>query len=363
MRIPVARRPAPAGGRASPVGRGGRARPAPSLLALGDLMLDVVVAPDRAPERGTDVPGVIGFRQGGSAANTARTFASLGGRASLVAGVGDDAWARWLAASLRAEGVRTYLARAAGPTGRVAALVDPDGERSFVTQRGGADALRPSHLEERWFLGLGVLHVTAYSLVTEPVSRAALKAARMARQQGAMVSVDLSSRGPLLAFGVERVSERLAELAADIMFADRGEAAALLGSTAPRALPDLLGVAPLAVVKSGPQGCRVLWRDGAGPDVLAIDVAAARVSAAETTGAGDAFAAGFLHALLSSTPEPSPGQAPASPERVLASPERALASPGAHPAWSALQLRRAALAGHRAAASLLRGRRPPLAIR
>lgn len=319
-------------------------------------MLDVVVAPERAPERGTDVPGVIGFRQGGSAANTARSFASLGGRASLVAGIGDDAWARWLVASLRAEGVRTYLARAAAPTGRVTALVDPDGERSFVTQRGAADALRPSHLEERWFLGLGVLHVTAYSLVSEPVSRAALKAARMARQQGAMVSVDLSSRGPLRAFGVDRTRERLEELAADIMFADQGEAAALLGSTAPRALSDLLGVAPLAVVKSGPQGCRVLWRDAAGPDVLAIDVAAARVSAADTTGAGDAFAAGFLHALLSSMPERSPGHA-------LASPGHALASTGAQPAWSALQLRRAALAGHRAAASLLRGRRPQLAIR
>ena len=58
------------------------------LVALGDLVLDVVVAPERSVESGTDVPGTLRFRAGGSAANVARSFAHLGGAASFVGSVG-----------------------------------------------------------------------------------------------------------------------------------------------------------------------------------------------------------------------------------------------------------------------------------
>src|SRR5688572_13609772 len=64
----------------------------PLLVALGDLMLDVVVAPTRAIERGTDVPGSVTFRRGGSAANVCAAFVRAGGRARLVTCVGTDPW-------------------------------------------------------------------------------------------------------------------------------------------------------------------------------------------------------------------------------------------------------------------------------
>ncbi len=178
----------------------------PRLVALGDLLLDVVVTPERPIERGTDVPGTLAFRRGGSAANTAATFAHIGGRASLITSVGDDFWAGRLLSALRADGVRVHAARQHGNSGRLAALIGEHGERSFVTQRGVADAVDRDDVEARWLRGADVLHVPAYSLFGQPIGAAALHAAELARAAGALVSTDLSSQGPLLEFGVRRAA-------------------------------------------------------------------------------------------------------------------------------------------------------------
>jgi sugar/nucleoside kinase (ribokinase family) len=307
----------------------------PALVALGDLLLDVVVTPERPIERGTDVPGRLGFRRGGSAATTAAGFARLGGRSSLITSLGDDAWASWLLASLRAEGVEVHAVRRPGPSGRLAALIDEHGERSFVTERGVADALDAKQVVRGWIRGHDVLHVPAYSLFGEPIRAAAIYASELARQDGVLVSTDLSSEGPLLAYGVRKTRARLAELGPDILFANRAEAAALLRQGGRRAWPRLLTQAPLVVVKDGVWGCRVLWdEDGA---TRQLDVATTRIGRkVDTTGAGDAFAAGFLYSLLGAG-----GRAATDRDQAL---------------------RKAALAGHRAAGDALRRGRPELEL-
>lgn len=308
----------------------------PRLVAFGDLLLDVVVTPVRPIERGTDVPGSLAFRRGGSAANTAAAFARLGGDAALITSLGDDAWAERLQSSLRADGVHLHAARHPGPSGRLAALIDERGERSFVTERGAADQLAPADLRPSWLRGAEVLHVPAYSLLNEPIGSAALAAADRARGTGAIISADLSSEGPLLAYGVRRSRARLAELAPDILFANRAEAAALLREGGRRAWARLLGQAALVVVKDGVWGCRVLWAEG--KVTRQVDVAATRVGRrVDTTGAGDAFAAGFLFSLLGSG-----GRDAMDRDRAL---------------------RRAAMAGHRAAGAALRRGRPQLELR
>ena len=129
---------------------------------------------------------------------------------------------------------------------------------------------------------------------------------------------------------------RIADLAPDVLFANRDEAAAILRRTGRRAWPQLLAMAPLVVVKDGVAGCRVLWRDVEADAVLQIDVAAKRVGRVDSTGAGDAFAAGFLFALL---------------------------KPGHRSALSrARSLLGAASAGHRAAADALRRQRPEITL-
>lgn len=310
----------------------------PRLVSLGDLVLDIVARPERRVASGTDVPGTISFRAGGSAANTCRAFAGLGGAATLICAVGHDRSGRRLVSALRAEGVVVRAATVEAATARLVALVSAHGaargERSFVTQRGAADKLRTAHVDAAWFRGAHFLHLPAYSLLAGPLSRAALAACGHARRAGSLVAVDLASRQPLLDLGRGPAMERIAAAAPDILFANGDEAAALAGGPG---AGDLLRLAPLVVVKEGAAGCRVIWRPGSGAETREIVVATGPLEAADTTGAGDAFDAGFLHHLAAGSGDP----------------------PHTRPL---LDLRRAAVAGHRAAARLLTRPRPELAI-
>jgi sugar/nucleoside kinase (ribokinase family) len=310
--------------------RGKRAR----LLSIGDLAFDIVVRAQSGVDEGTDVPGTIGFRAGGSAANVARAFAGLGGAAAFVGAVGRDATARRLVAALRAAGVTVHAVTRPGATARLLVLIGPTGERSFVTDRGTADSLRPADVRGDWLKRIDVLHLPAYSLLTPPLSEAAVTTAVAAHGAGALVSVDLASRRPLLSVGIMRARGRIAAVAPDLLFGNLEEATAIAGRNPVRRLLDL---APVLVVKEGAAGCRVLWRADEPGEVLEIEVATKPVATLDTTGAGDAFDAGFLHWLIANEYRPdSPRQAAA--------------------------LRRAALAGHRAATRLLTSARPELVV-
>lgn len=306
---------------------------APSLVVLGDLMLDVVARAEAGLRPGSDVEGLVQFRVGGSAANVARAFARLGGTATLICAVGRDGWAGRLVASIRADGVRVHAIRATGASGRLLALVGTDGERTFVTERGATDRIGPTDLRASWFRGAGALHVPAYGLIRDDpyaTARHAVGLLREATVAGCgLVSVDLASYGPLRDLGVAVAKRRVASLAPDVLFANHREAAAITGRRAH--LVPLLDLAPVVVVKEGAGGCRVLWRSDAEPGRL--EVATAPIAASDTTGAGDAFAAGFLRTLMTS-------EAPV----------------------SGTVLRRAALAGHRSAGDLLRRPRPTLSL-
>lgn len=299
-------------------------------LVLGDLVLDVVLAPERPIETGTDVPGTVGLRQGGSAANTARWLARLGIETQLVCAVGRDGAGRSLVKQLVADGVRVRAARIAGQrTGRIGVVVAPSGERSFVADRRAALALRPDHLKAEWFARLDLIHVPGYSLMGEPIASAARAAVGLARSAGAKVSSDLSSIGPLLAHGRRAARDLVAAIAPDVLFATEAEAQAFLGRYA---VDPMLDHAPIVVIKRGSRGARVLALDTGG-EILRFDVATAQVVAADTTGAGDAFNAGFLAGWLGSR---------------------------ATGRTTADSLHRASMAGHRAAARQLGATKPEL---
>ncbi len=269
----------------------------PSVVVLGDLILDVTTALREPIAAGTDAPATIRFHQGGSAANTARTLARLGARVSFVGSVGRDAWGSALVRSLRDAGVAVHAPRVPAATARIVVLVATDGERSFATERGAADGLQPGHLQAAWFRR-DALHMPAYSLFNPPLRDAAFAAAAFMREAGGLVSVDLASRRPLLARGRQAAQRDLREIAPDLLFANMDEAAALVGG---RGRDALLEIAPVVALKQGSSGCLVLVRRGS--DVIALAVATRAVEATDTTGAGDAFDAGFLYAWLSASAE------------------------------------------------------------
>jgi ribokinase len=298
---------------------------------LGDLMLDVVLAPARALESGTDVPGRVALVQGGSAATTARWLGRLGARTSLIAAVGRDTAGRALVDAIRADDVTPHVSRVAGArTGRIGVIVTPDGERSFVADRGAADLLAPGDIKAAWFSHADALHLPVYSLLGVPLGVAGRRAIELARAADALVSVDLASIGPLLANGRRAARGLIAEVAPDLLFGTAAEAEALLGG---RGIDGLLDLAPTAVVKRGAKGATVLSR--AGEARSRFEVAAEHILALDTTGAGDAFDAGFLVGWFAAR---SAGRSlPAS-------------------------LQRAALAGHRAAARHITSPRPELSL-
>jgi sugar/nucleoside kinase (ribokinase family) len=297
---------------------------------LGDLALDVVLAPARPLEHATDVPGVVRLYQGGSAANAARWLARLGIRTTLICAVGRDGSGRALVAALRADGVDVRAARPAGArTARIGMLVDATGERTFVADRGAADLLAPDDLRASWLAGAGVLHLPAYSLLGSPLGDAARRAVELARAAGAVVAVDLASAAPLLAGGRRAAHGIIEAVAPDLLFTTGAEAAAFLGA---RDVAGLLRFAPVAVVKRGPDGATLLVRSDAGPAVR-LEVATRPLAAADTTGAGDAFDAGFLASWLEAGRSAAPGD-----------------------------LRRAVVAGHRTATRQIGAPRPELAL-
>jgi sugar/nucleoside kinase (ribokinase family) len=308
-----------------------RPRP-PRIVTVGDLRLDAVIRPSRPLERGTDVPGDVLLRQGGSAANTARWVARLGARSTLVTSVGRDAVGRALLGSLRGDGVTVRASRASTrPTGRIGVIVMFGGERSFVADRGAADELRPADLNARWFAS-DLVHLPAYSLIGSPLGEAGRRAIELGREAGALVSLDLASAAPLLAKGRRAARRLVAEAAPDILFSTAAEAEAYLGTYD---VGGLVESAALAIVKRGAGGATVLSRAAGDGTVLRFEVATPALTAADTTGAGDAFDGGFLVAFLSAAPEAR---------------------------FRPASLRRAALAGHRAAARQLRGGSPELSF-
>ena len=257
----------------------GTASGASVICTLGDLLLDVIVLAPQPLAPGADTPVEARLSSGGQAANVASWVAELGGSARLIAKRADDEAGRLARSLLEGRGVEVAGPVGEGRTGVVVAFVGPDGDRSMATDRGVAPELRADELEPDLFAGCTWLHVSGYSLLAEPIGEAALAAARLARQEGGRVSVDLSSWSTIREHGAQRFRAKVEELAPDVVFANEAEWEMLGGAYAH---------AETAVVKRGSRGVEV--RTWAGVE----EHAPLGAAVVDTTGAGDALAAGFL---------------------------------------------------------------------
>jgi sugar/nucleoside kinase (ribokinase family) len=258
------------------------------LAVVGDLVEDVVVRLEGPIHLASDTSAAITRRLGGSAANVAAAAAHLGHASRFLGQVGDDPPGRRLVAELSALGVDTDHVRTAGDTGTIVVLVDPAGERTMLTDRRAC--LELTGPDPTWLAGVDVLHVPMYSLVDGPLGVTATRLVGWCHERGIDVSIDVSSVAVVEARGRDATRQLLASLEPAVVFANGPEALAL-------GVAGAVGAA-VTVVKRGSDPV-VLHVPGADPveiPAVAID----RVS--DSTGAGDAFAAGFLTASWRTDP-------------------------------------------------------------
>jgi ribokinase len=239
------------------------------ICVLGDAHLDVVVRVSGPVAEETDTPARTSVGVGGQAANVAAWVAALGGRARLIAARGSDPAAGLVAAELARRGVELAGPVLDGRTGVVVSLSDGGRSRSMLTDRGTGPRLDAAAIDPAWLHDCTWLHLPAYSLVSWPVRGAALAAAGHVAHR----SIDLSSTAALRDYGVARFRELAARLRPEVVFGTEAEA----GLVGPVDGAEM-------VVKLGPRGVRIGGRVyPAGP-----------AAPADATGAGDAFAAGYL---------------------------------------------------------------------
>jgi ribokinase len=242
------------------------------VCTLGDLLLDIVVKLAKPLAEGDDTHADTRVGGGGQAANVAAWAAALGAEARFIGKRGADAAGELVEADLLRRAVDVLGPPPTGRNGVVVSLVELDGSRTMVSDRGVAPELAPEELEEEWFARCEALHVSGYSLMREPIGTAAERAVELARAAGARISVDLSSVNVIRDFGAERLGERVARIRPDVVFGNEAEHEELPVSSQSR------------IVKRGAAGATI---DGGDYPAVPGDVV-------DTTGAGDALAAGYL---------------------------------------------------------------------
>ncbi|MGH8868457.1 MAG: carbohydrate kinase family protein [Actinomycetes bacterium] len=267
--------------------------PAHPVVVVGPVMHDVVAVAEHAVAYGSDTPARVSTRGGGAGANVAAWLAGTGTPTVLVARVGADAAGDAEQAGLSGQGVTLRVTRDPGrPTGACVVLVSPDGQRTMLPDQGANAALAPTDVPEGEFRSGRHLHLSGYVLLDPGSREAGLHALALARDAEMTVSVDPASAAPLSTVGAEAFLAWTT--GADLLLPNEAETHVLAGTDdTDRALATLAGTYGAVICTRGRRGA--VWAAaGHAPVARPADP----VPVVDTTGAGDAFAAGTIAAWL-----------------------------------------------------------------
>lgn len=265
---------------------GRRSARGPLIVSVGDLIDEIAVRLTAPWRRGSDAAAQITRRRGGSAANVAVAVAAAGGRARFLGAIGSDATGDSLEAALRSANVEPILQRE-GRSPSIIVVVEPDGERTMLPDRGVATSL--THPGPTLLTGAAWLHAPAYSLMGEPLATTTKRLLQEAKRAGIPTSLDASSVGALAEWGPEESRSRFAASGATHLFANEEEAEYL--DLIQRPIIDVT-----LIIKRGAGVAEVRADNG---EVLASIAAVPLEGTIDSTGAGDAFAGGLLVARAS----------------------------------------------------------------
>lgn len=225
---------------------------------------------------------------GGSASNTIAGIASLGGKAAFFGKLGNDEIGEFYRSDLARNGVQPIFLPSSLMSGYCTVLITPDGERTFCTYLGASADLNADDIHPESFAGYDFFHVEGYMVQNHALIE---KAIRLAKESGLNVSIDLASYNV-----VNENRDFLHDLIdkyVDIVFANEDESMAYTGLQPSEAVNAISKQCEIAVVKVGKKGSYVQR----GTEMYHIGAITSQCL--DSTGAGDLYAAGFLHGLCS----------------------------------------------------------------
>lgn len=241
-------------------------------------------------EQGINVSKMV---TGGSGANVIKGMAQLGSKCGIVGKVGDDEKGKYYAKKLKVLGVTPLFEKGSLPTGQAICLITPDGERTFRTYLGASHSLSSLCLgEEIWPKDLKLFHVEGYQLMDRDLLIRALK---HAQNRNVKISLDLANV-EIVRRNKEFIEDILKKYV-DIVFCNEREARILTGTSALESCDQLASWCEVAVVTMSERGSWI--RKG---DERIFMEAFSTPGVIDTTGAGDLYAAGFLHGYLKGYP-------------------------------------------------------------
>lgn len=230
------------------------------------------------------------YVSGGSAANTVAGAARLGAKGHFMGLVGEDDHGQAYEKEMTGSGVSTSLLRhGQEPTGYAITLVTADAERTFATHLGAARHFREEHIVLSEIERSKILHVEGYMLGEAETREAMVAAMKHAQEHKTLVSVDLSAPGVITNNLV--VLKDIVKKYVDIVFVNEDEAYAFTGKRELEALHEICDSCQIAVVKLGERGSLIKSQG------VVHTIEPCQVDVVNTNGAGDMYAAGFLHGL------------------------------------------------------------------
>jgi sugar/nucleoside kinase (ribokinase family) len=263
------------------------------VLSIGDLMLDISVSLPIARVEGLEIRSRITSHGGGAAANVATWLSHHHLPTYLVSRVGDDSTGDVLLAELDRFGVEHGISRVADKSsGMVVVIIDALGERTMYPDSGANSGLSPADLPD--LDEFDFAYISGYSLVNNESRNGVLEIIAVLRERNIPIAFDPSTVGIMSEAGVGTVTQWLSLF--DFLILNDEESQFLTGeSNAISALNRLLEHTPCVVIKRGSYGSVGLQRHGS-----IINIPAFPTEVVDTTGAGDAFMAGFISAWLES---------------------------------------------------------------
>ncbi len=262
------------------------------IVVVGNFVVDIIGKPvDRLPQRGElELLETLETHVGGNGPNTAGALARLGASVAAIGRVGDDLYGRFLMEQMQQWGVETggVVRDPESVTGVTFVAVDSTGERSFMHHLGANARLQASDVRWELLPAAKHLHLTAYFVLPALDGEPAAALLALAKARGVTTSLDvcwdrtgrwMETLRPCIPF-------------TDVLMPSEEEGARLTGERDPARIAAALrsAGAKSVVLKLGERGCYYSGPEGE------IAVPAFSVAVRETTGAGDCFIAGFLHA-------------------------------------------------------------------